>query len=332
MPVRGRPTCCATSCGPHTIRGTRRIGTRLYAPAGDQVGRGIGYSNQWKLSFDNLPAETWEGVRNAQGTNGLPGALSNLLNAAFTNANFLIEPNGEGGLNWTQVEPTAWQSIGDFLHNRRQPGAGIAGALGPGGQRSGCGGGDLLCQAGGAGGQHSRVQRSGLLPDDRSRSRPVRQWAEKGTHLFSEASVEKRCVPFVLFQGFERETAGVVQKEGLDIIGAGDNNVRRVLGIPGTEPAADLLSIGKGGKFSITEIKASSGTGGADIDHALEQFENTARTLLERVPDAKLGVLEIALPQNGVLKGNYRIAGNQLVRDIEGTDGSCQTVRSHCNH
>ena len=115
-------------------------------------------------------------------------------------------------------------------------------------------------------------------------------------------------------QGFERTVADAIEQDGLQVLGAGDNNVRRLLGMPANEVAADLVAATGNNRFRITEVKASTGTGGADVGHALGQLENTVSALKTRVPGATIESLEIAIPIGGRLPPTYALSGDQLVR------------------
>ncbi len=123
--------------------------------------------------------------------------------------------------------------------------------------------------------------------------------------------------------GFEKSVGEAIIADGNTLVGAGDTNVRRVLQIPASEPSADSLSVTQGGRFNIAEAKGVT-TGGANIDRAISQLSTTVEYLERAVPGAEIGTLEIALPTNAQLAGNWRVSGNQLVRDIAGRTEVCR--------
>jgi hypothetical protein len=78
---------------------------------------------------------------------------------------------------------------------------------------------------------------------------------------------------------FEKEAGRWLQKDGRALIGIGDDGVRKVLGIPKDAPdnlakAADFLSVTKGNKLAISEVK-----GGANVKTAVAQLTNTMKAL-----------------------------------------------------
>jgi RHS repeat-associated protein len=96
-------------------------------------------------------------------------------------------------------------------------------------------------------------------------------------------------------------------QNGIALLGQGDKGVRKTLGIPDAEAAADFLGVTKGGTFRIAETK------GSDIRHGVEQLTNTAKYLLQKVPGAKF-TAELVLRKGQKLPGNYKVNGNHLMR------------------
>ena len=80
----------------------------------------------------------------------------------------------------------------------------------------------------------------------------------------------------------------------------------------------------KSGKFNITEVKESLGSGGADIGSAVKQIENTYKALQKKLPNAELGNLQISLPKGANLDGGYSVSGNQLVKI---TDSGTEVIK-----
>lgn len=78
---------------------------------------------------------------------------------------------------------------------------------------------------------------------------------------------------------FEKEAGRWLQKDGRALIGIGDDGVRKVLGIPANAPddlakAADFLSVTKGNKLAISEVK-----GGSNVTDAIDQLTNTMKAV-----------------------------------------------------
>lgn len=78
---------------------------------------------------------------------------------------------------------------------------------------------------------------------------------------------------------FEKEAGRWLQKDGRALIGIGDDGVRKVLGIPADAPnalakAADFLSVTKGNKLAISEVK-----GGSNVTDAIGQLTNTMKAV-----------------------------------------------------
>jgi hypothetical protein len=133
---------------------------------------------------------------------------------------------------------------------------------------------------------------------------------------------------------YERTIGENIVAEGNQLIAVDDVNVRKSLGIPQTGRAADYLSVTPSGRFNITEVKGSEpGSSGADIAGAIAQLTNTYDALIKIVPGAKLGTVEIAVPEGTTFRDNYELSGNQIVRrTAEGTEvvrigGSVVTIR-----
>lgn len=116
--------------------------------------------------------------------------------------------------------------------------------------------------------------------------------------------------PHLPDNSFEANVAAHVHASGERVLSVGDESTRIVLGMPGA-PASDILSF-KGGRYHIREVKASYGEGGADIDHALEQIHSTITGLHAADPRARIGKVEIAIPEAGNITGNFRVQGGVL--------------------
>ncbi|MEO5728497.1 MAG: pre-toxin TG domain-containing protein, partial [Byssovorax sp.] len=106
---------------------------------------------------------------------------------------------------------------------------------------------------------------------------------------------------------FEKTAAKWMQTDGRALIGIGDDGVRKVLGIPKESPAltdlgkaADFLSVTKGNKLAISEVKSlkdiAETKGGIDADMAIKQLSNTMAKLTELGLAGDVERVEIFLP------------------------------------
>jgi RHS repeat-associated protein len=115
---------------------------------------------------------------------------------------------------------------------------------------------------------------------------------------------------------FEAQVARNLEKHGDVLLGIGDEAVAKMLSIDtkikGNKPA-DLLTL-TSSKFNIIEVKNARGSTGADIGDVLKKFETVIDHLMDKVEGAKIGRLEIAVPEAAVLANTYSVEGNQLVR------------------
>ena len=97
--------------------------------------------------------------------------------------------------------------------------------------------------------------------------------------------------------------------EGVGLLGAGDNQVRSVLGLSRTEKAADFIGVTESGTYVLGEAKGSS------IADAVSQLGETAKALLANQGDVRFRA-EIVLKKGQVLEGGFRVSGNQLQRQV----------------
>ena len=97
------------------------------------------------------------------------------------------------------------------------------------------------------------------------------------------------------------------------IIATGDVAVRRTLGIP-EGPAPDFVTYNNAADtFSVREVKASF-VGEADAATAVQQIRAAVEALEETVQGARIGRLELVIPEGGILAAPFAVSGNQLVR------------------
>jgi hypothetical protein len=74
--------------------------------------------------------------------------------------------------------------------------------------------------------------------------------------------------------------------------------------------------------------------GGAGLATAVEQLDNTAKALVQKVGDAKFSA-EVVLRKGTEIKGEFRLSGNQLERfnpktekwELQKANGKAITVR-----
>jgi RHS repeat-associated protein len=102
-------------------------------------------------------------------------------------------------------------------------------------------------------------------------------------------------------------------KKGVALLGQGDDSVRKALGIPEREAAADFLGVNQQGKYFIGEAK------GSDVGHAVEQIQNTANHLLKADPNATVKRAEIILQKGQEIDRGYSVNGNRLQKFNSGT-------------
>ncbi|MFN0166383.1 MAG: RHS repeat domain-containing protein [Bryobacteraceae bacterium] len=97
--------------------------------------------------------------------------------------------------------------------------------------------------------------------------------------------------------------------EGVGLLGAGDDQVRSVLGLSRTDKAADFLGVTQSGKYVIGEAK------GSDLASAVSQLDNTAKGLLAKQGDVRFSA-EVVLKKGQALDPRFRVSGNQLQRQV----------------
>jgi RHS repeat-associated protein len=96
-------------------------------------------------------------------------------------------------------------------------------------------------------------------------------------------------------------------KEGVALLGQGDDSVRKVLGLSSADKAADFLGVTHSGKYIIGEAK------GSDLASAVAQLSNTAKALMGKLGDVKFSA-EVVLRKGQKLDPNFRVSGTQLER------------------
>jgi hypothetical protein len=127
-----------------------------------------------------------------------------------------------------------------------------------------------------------------------------------------------------LTTAFELRVGEMISREGDSILGLSEKGVRQVLGVAQTEKAADYIAVTSSAKIRIVEVKGSFGTTGADVGKAVKQLSNTYRAVVECVPGAKIGAVELAIPKGATLDVNYRVNQGYLQRVV---DGRAEVVR-----
>ncbi len=118
-------------------------------------------------------------------------------------------------------------------------------------------------------------------------------------------------------------------REGVALLGQGDDSVKQVLGLSRADSAADFLGVTKGGTFKIVEAK------GSNVGDAVGQIAATAAALKGKVGGGVSFTAEIALKKGQQITGDYRVVGNHLQRFNSGSnkwervlvDGNQVTVR-----
>jgi RHS repeat-associated protein len=118
-------------------------------------------------------------------------------------------------------------------------------------------------------------------------------------------------------------------KEGVGLLGQGDESVRKTLDLGKDVKTADFLGVKNGGEYVIAETK-----GGAGLATAVEQLDNTAKALVQKVGDVKFSA-EVVLRNGTEIKGGFRLSGNQLEKfnpktekwELQKANGKAITVR-----
>jgi RHS repeat-associated protein len=90
-------------------------------------------------------------------------------------------------------------------------------------------------------------------------------------------------------------------RQGVALLGQGDDSVRQVLGIRAGDKAADFLGVKSTGEFVIAEAKASN------VESAVKQLDNTAKALIRSQGNDVKFSAEIVVPAGQKLQGGYQV-------------------------
>jgi RHS repeat-associated protein len=128
---------------------------------------------------------------------------------------------------------------------------------------------------------------------------------------------------------FETVVNNKFVREGVGLLGQGDDSVRKVLGLGDDVRTADFLGVKQGGEYVIAETK-----GGAGLERAVQQLNNTVDALVQKVGDVKFSA-EVVLRKGTEIKGEFRLSGNQLEKfnvktekwELQKANGKAITVR-----
>ena len=116
----------------------------------------------------------------------------------------------------------------------------------------------------------------------------------------------------------------LMKDQGRAMIGVGDDAVRKVLGIPKNLPddlskAPDFLSVTKGNKLALSEIKRLESIGGEiDVTTARAQLSNAMKRLSTLNLAGDVERAEIIIPKGAKLKDDFAILAGYLVDPSEG--------------
>jgi hypothetical protein len=117
----------------------------------------------------------------------------------------------------------------------------------------------------------------------------------------------------------------LMKDQGRAMIGVGDDGVRKVLGILQGLPndlskAPDFLTVTKGNKLALSEIKRLVSPPGGEINvlDARAQLSNAMKRLSELNLAGDVERVEIIIPKGAKLKDNFAILDGYLVNPAEG--------------
>jgi hypothetical protein len=114
---------------------------------------------------------------------------------------------------------------------------------------------------------------------------------------------------------FEIVAGRSMQEQGRALIGIGDDGVRRVLGMKGTDKAADFLAMTKGGKLAVSEAKG----GKVEVSKAVEQLTNTMKALAAKGLAGDVERVEIIMKNGAVFDDlNFGLKDGYLIDKLTG--------------
>ncbi len=124
---------------------------------------------------------------------------------------------------------------------------------------------------------------------------------------------------------FERKAALYLLKdEQRALLGIGDDGVRKILGIPkdgadGIAQAPDFLSVTKGNKLALSEVKGIvSEKGTVDVGKALQQLQNAVDKLNELNLAGDVSRVEIITSRGAKLATDYGTKDGYLINTRDG--------------
>ena len=182
----------------------------------------------------------------------------------------------------------------------------------------------------------SAMKNTGINPAGKAVAKGVLTLGEE----FAQALQASRRATYKTLRGavttlpvndFEKK-AGLYLMKDLErgILGAGDDGVRKVLGIPknAVEDAAkapDFLSVSKGGGLVLSEAKGIvSENGEAAVATAVKQLKNALTKLVELNLAGDVERAEIIIPKGVKLPGSYGIKDGYLIAVKDGVTTTIQ--------
>ena len=116
---------------------------------------------------------------------------------------------------------------------------------------------------------------------------------------------------------FEIVAGRFMQEEGRALLGIGDNGVRDVLAMQAGEKAADFLTVTKGGKLAVSEVKGADGA--VDAAHAVAQLTSTMAALAKNGLVGDVERLELVVKKGvAFLDANFGLKDGYLINKITG--------------
>jgi hypothetical protein len=174
----------------------------------------------------------------------------------------------------------------------------------------------------------SAMKNTGINPAGKAVAKGVLTLGEE----FAQALQASRRATYKTLRGavttlpvndFEKKVGLYLMKDlQRGILGAGDDGVRKVLGIPknavgDAAKAPDFLSVSKGGGLVLSEAKGIvAKEGEVDVVNAVAQLKNAMKKLKEKNLVGDVERVEIIKPWGAKLKGGFKVKDGYLLNTV----------------